>query len=149
AAEMHAAAGQSIGLFDLGGIDGPARRNLTPGVFLDRLITGPYVHVSLVNTSAQLLEMRRQIQTLHDCRSDARVLQDHVNEGLPRWNRIARTALPSLVHSWDSVRALSLSRELTLAVIEGRAGGPRPIPSAACEGFTWQQSVEGRALKTA
>jgi hypothetical protein len=142
ASGLHRAAASGVGLFDLYAMEEAGPRT-GPTVLLGRLLTAPYVRLSLYDASARILQIRKRLQTEDPCRVDLVALGNEFSRSFPRWNILGRRVTPAFVRAWASVRDVSLDRDLTLAVLRGRTQ-PLSSPSAFCQGFTWVQSSEGR-----
>jgi hypothetical protein len=70
------------------------------------------------------------------CDVDEAALTDTVVGSIPRWNVLARTAIPNLAGVWQRAARMTPELELTQKVLQLRGGGT-PSPESRCSGGRW------------
>ena len=134
------------GIFDVSYMENGA----TPPVSLlggaGRVLTTPYVRLSLADMSERLLQATQELAARRRCDFDVDRYAKEFEESFPNWNILGRLATPAVIRGWTSLRYADLDRELTERVLLARARRDRsepwptePVASAVCEGVTWLQ----------
>lgn len=114
--------------------------------YVDRPLSAPYFRLCGADYSARLARVAGELRQ-QPCGTDLAELNDKALAAIPRWNFVARIAMPSLL-GWRSAVSTALSAELTQQVLKARAlraaagGGVWPgekttTASATCPGSTW------------
>jgi len=116
-----------------------------PAEWAWRLVSRLFLELSLANYSEQMNRMAVEVGLQDPCSLDAAALSRRTEEAIPRWNILARIAMPSFARTWNSVGRAALGDELTRLVVQAKAQVPpaqaselpRTVPSSACAGVTW------------
>ena len=82
-----------------------------------RLLSAPYLKLSAAGYSERLRLTAEELKRRNPCDVDVGTLSEQAREAIPRWNTIARIALPSVIRAWQPAVVMDLDAERTRAVI--------------------------------
>ena len=119
-----------------------------PGGWLLRVTTAPYVQMGFSGISYHLRRGRELALANDPCRMNGDELDKAVSDGIPRWDVIARLAVPSMMRAVTSGATADLDNELTRVVLKtrrGEAGGTPPfsLKSDVCQDVVWRHERGG------
>jgi hypothetical protein len=132
------------GMFDVDHMERGEKPPRTIGGDLGRFLTVPYMRLSFAGMSASLLRANEELRAQRRCDFDVQQYAEEFKESYPRWNILARIAVPSLLRAWASLRYADFDRELTEQVLVfrtiRRSSGSWPtgtVPSRVCADVSW------------
>ena len=97
----------------------------------------PYVRLSGADAAEHLRAgFARMAAASSACDVDEAALTDTIVGSIPRWNVLARTAIPNLAAVWQRAARMTPELELTEKVLQLRSGGT-PSPQSRCSGGRW------------
>jgi hypothetical protein len=140
------------GAADLSELDGGGTRRNGPVDHVFRLVSAPYIRISLAGVSEVMRRSSEELATEDPCTFDPEKSDQTIKSRFPRWNILGPIAVPALFRAWVSVRDVSLDSELTGLVIEAHQR-PREAPaletatlSRVCAGYAWfhEKAADGR-----
>lgn len=122
-------------------------------VWIGRVPGKPFMRLCVADTQLWLLKHVKDLQGSDPCAADASTAAacDLKEEQLPRWNVVARIAIPNLTGSWQRVKYYDIQVELTrrvLAAKQARAADgtwPATFPGSLgsrCPGQSWNYAVD-------
>lgn len=133
--------------FSWSGLAGSGTGPEPSGLFriADRLMATPYARLCAADCSRRLRGLAAALRADDPCRVDTAALDAALERDRPRWNVMARTALPHAANRWTAVRDVELDEELTRVVLETRARRPEradAIASRVCGGLVWTRTPD-------
>jgi len=96
----------------------------------------PYVRLSGADAAEHLRAGFARMAASSACDVDEAALTDAVVGSIPRWNVLARTAIPNLAGVWQRAARMTPELELTAKVLQLRRG-ETPSPESRCSGGRW------------
>lgn len=117
-----------------------------PADLVWKAASGVFLDLSLANYSEKMRRMAAEVRQQDPCSIDVEAFSRRTEEAIPRWNIVARIAMPSFARSWVSAGRAALGDELTRLVVQVKAQArtpeasaplPATVPSSACAGLTW------------
>jgi hypothetical protein len=113
---------------------------------VDRTLTTPFARWCAVDSSQRLRAVAAALGAVEPCRADPVALEQATMRDVPRWNPVARAALPGAAAAWLSVADVELQEDLTRVVLETRTSPPPhadSVPSRVCGGLAWLRTPDG------
>jgi len=107
-------------------------------------ITRPYLRLSGADVAEHMRTAFVELTKSSACDVDEAALMNAVQRSLPRWNALARMALPNISGMWQRVARVTPELELTTKVLQLRRGEV-PSPDSRCSDGQWL--VTGSSLK--
>jgi hypothetical protein len=134
---------QYMGLGDFG--TGPSRG--AAGAAL-RVVSAPYVRMSLANASKVMRTARAEIAGADLCSLDPAATAGKIEAAIPHWDVLGRS-VPNLFRAWGTVRERMLDDERTALIVDARSSSgapPADRPSSVCPAVTWtiRPEADGR-----
>jgi hypothetical protein len=132
------AGGRLLGAADLDALEGGEVPRVSPGRWIIRLLSAPYVRLSVAGYSDTLRMAAGRMRETNPCGVTPDAFVDGAMAGNPPWNIVSKVAAPSVLRSWFAFRDGVLDDELTAAPwrLEGDrlAHGPRAC-APGCTGW--------------
>jgi hypothetical protein len=111
----------------------------------------PYVRLSAADAAEHMRAAFAAMASSNACDVDDAALSDAVVRSIPRWNVLAKIAIPNISGTWQRVARVTPELELTEKVLQLRRG-QTPSPDSRCSDGRWLVSASAvtfdRPLRT-